>query len=339
MVRALPPTEFLALDQVVVDVRSPREYAQGHLPGAVSLPMFTDEERAVVGTLYKQQGRDAAVREGLRLVGPKMAGFVDEARSLAGAGPLRVYCWRGGERSGSMAWLFDKAGIGGVSTLRGGYKAFRRTVLDAFPGAQRLHVLGGSTGSGKTATLGLLRARGAQVVDLEALAHHKGSSFGAIGEAPQPTTEHFENLLWDALRRLDPGRPVWVEDESMMIGRIKLPDAFYAAMRTAPLWFVEMPLEQRVARLVEDYGRHPRQLLAEAIERIRKRLGPQHAKSALEALEAGDLATVARITLHYYDRAYERGVSGRDPARVHRLAADAGALDDLAARLMRTHDT
>lgn len=333
MVRQLPALEFVDLPCALVDVRSPGEHARGHIPGSVNIPLFEDAERAKVGTLYKQAGRDAAMLEGLRIVGPRMAAMVERAREVAGGGPLRVYCWRGGERSGSVAWLLDKAGLAGITTLRGGYKAFRRLVLGMQGGPPRLQVLGGCTGSGKTGTLALLRAHGAQVVDLEALACHKGSAFGALGEAPQPTSEHFENLLWDELRRLDPQKPVWVEDESLMIGRVKIPDAFHAAMRAAPLWAMDMPQEDRVERLVGDYGGHPPEALAASIERIRKRLGPQHCKAALEALSAGDLHAVARITLNYYDRAYRRGMSTRDPARVRNVPVRAHELPALASAL------
>ncbi|MBL8002984.1 MAG: tRNA 2-selenouridine(34) synthase MnmH [Flavobacteriales bacterium] len=323
-----------ALDRLpLIDVRSPGEFARGHIPGAHSLPLFTDEERTVVGTLYKQQGRDQAVLEGLRIVGPRMASIVEQARAIAPEGRIAVHCWRGGERSGSVAWLLDKAGFTEVLTLRGGYKAFRRHIQEAFTVPYDLRVLGGYTGTGKTETLGHLRELGEQVIDLEGLANHKGSSYGALGEAPQPTTEHFENLLWQALRQLDTTRPIWVEDESLMIGRVRIPDAFHHRIRACILHFAEMPIEERADRLVVDYGRFPKEQLAEATRRIEKRLGPQHCKAALEALEAGDLRTVALITLRYYDKAYLRGTEGRDPARVVKHPASARDLRGLAQRL------
>lgn len=333
MVTPLVVAEFLAGEGPVVDVRSPGEFRQGHIPGAHSLPLFDDAERAVVGTLYKQQGRDQAVLEGLRIVGPKLAGIVETCRALAPDSRIRVHCWRGGERSGSVAWLLDKAGFPQVSVLRGGYKAFRNHVLQSFERPPQLKVLGGYTGTGKTETLDLLRELGEQVIDLEGLAHHKGSSFGALGELPQPSTEHFENLLWQAVRDLSPGRPVWVEDESLMIGRVRIPAPFFEAMRQTTLYFADMPIEERADRLVVDYGRFPTEELAEAVRRIEKRLGPQHCKTALEALEQGDLRTVALITLAYYDKAYRRGLEGRDPDQVVRIPAAAHDLRGLAAQL------
>ena len=334
MLRQLPISEFIASDVPAIDVRSPGEFVRGHIPGAHSQPLFSDEERAVVGTLYKQEGRDAAVLEGLRIVGPKLATIVEHARALAPDGRIRVHCWRGGERSGSVAWLLDKSGFDEVLTLKGGYKSFRNLVLASFTAQMELRVLGGYTGTGKTETLRHLRDLGQQVIDLEALAHHKGSSFGAIGEDPQPTTEHFENLLWNALRALDHTRPIWVEDESMMIGRAKIHDDFFAQMRGAQLFFAEMPVEERAARLVVDYGKYPKEELAEATKRIEKRLGPQHCRTALKALDAGDHYTVAMITLNYYDKTYLRGASQRDPARVITLPASANDLHGLAERLI-----
>ena len=334
MLRHLSIHEFIASGLPVIDVRSPGEFARGHIPGAHSHPLFTDEERASVGALYKQQGRNAAVLEGLRIVGPKLATIVEQARAVAPEGRIRVHCWRGGERSGSVAWLLDKSGFAEVLTLKGGYKSFRNLVVASFTAPLDLRVLGGYTGTGKTETLRHLRDLGQQVIDLEALAHHKGSSFGGIGEEPQPTTEHFENLLWHALRSLDTAMPVWVEDESMMIGRAKIHDDLFAQMREAWLYFADMPMEERAARLVIDYGKYPKEDLAEATKRIEKRLGPQHCKTALEALEAGDLLTVAMITLNYYDKTYLRGASQRDPAQVSTLPASANDLRGLAERLI-----
>ena len=333
MVRALDIAEFLDQDTPIIDVRSPGEFAHGHIPGAHSMPLFSNEERAVVGALYKQKGRDAAVLEGLRIVGPKMAAIVEQARTLAPDGRIRVHCWRGGERSGSVAWLLDKAGFAQVITLRKGYKAFRNHVLAAFDEPIELRVLGGYTGTGKTETLGHLRALGEQVIDLEGLANHKGSSFGAIGEEPQPSTEHFENLLWKELLKLDPSRPVWLEDESQLIGRVKVPQAFHDRMRSSVLYFAEMSQEERADRLVVDYGKFPLEELAEALKRIEKRVGPQHCKTALAALAEGDLRTVAIIALTYYDKTYAFGLDKRDKERVVRMPLKTGEHSELALSL------
>lgn len=334
MVRTLPVEDWSSTDGAIIDVRSPGEFARGHIPGAFNLPLFTNEERAIVGTLYKQRGRDAAMLEGLRIVGPKLAWLVEESRQLAPNGNIRVHFWRGGERSRSVAWLLDKAGFASVSTLNRGYKGFRNAVLHTFHKDLDLRVLGGFTGTGKTETLHQLELLGQQVIDLEALASHKGSSFGALGEAPQPTTEHFENLLWRAITLLDASKPVWVEDESAMIGRVNIPSAFFSRMRAAILFFVDLPVEERAERLVKVYGRYPVDQLADSVRRIAKRIGPQHCKAALAALETGDLRQVALITLRYYDKSYSYGASQRDPQRVLKISANQHDPASLAQQLI-----
>lgn len=336
MLRALKVEEWIMRATPVIDVRSPGEFALGHIPGATNLPLFTDEERARVGTLYKQVGREKALLEGLRFVGPRMAGLVDESLRIAPDKCIRVHCWRGGERSVSVGWLLGKAGFTEVLTLLGGYKAFRSHARASIGQERSIKVLGGFTGSGKTEVLQQLTALGEQVVDLEALASHKGSSFGALGQQPQPTTEQFENLLWEELRAKDPARPVWVEDESLMIGRVSIPQAFFAQMRGAKMYFVEVPLEQRVDRLVRDYGGFPKEALADAVRRIAKRIGPQHCKRALEALDAGDLRPVAQITLRYYDKAYLHGASRRYRDKVIHIDAADHTPEYLARQLTAT---
>lgn len=338
MLRPTSVQDFLTCALPLVDVRSPGEFARGHIPGAHSVPLFTDEERASVGTLYKQTGRDAAVLEGLRIVGPKMAGIVEQARALAPNGRIAVHCWRGGERSGSVAWLLDKAGFDEVITLKGGYKAFRNHVLQSFSNLPELRVLGGFTGTGKTEILGHLAQLGEQVVDLEHIAQHKGSSFGMLGQEPQPSQEQFENLLWNAFRNLDRQRTLWIEDESRSIGRNQLPLEVHTAIRNSAVLFVDMPRELRVGRLVTDYGSYPKADLEQAIQRIAKRLGPQHAKHALEALATDELATVANLALDYYDKTYAYGLSQRNAAQVVRFPVQSAEPRVLAQRL-RNHVT
>lgn len=292
---------------LLLDVRTPAEYAQGHIPGAVSFPLFSNEERAEVGTLYKQQSPQAAMERGLELVGPKMAGFVRRARELAAGRELVVHCWRGGKRSGSMAWLLSMAGMQ-VSAIEGGYKAYRRYVLEQLEHPRwKFFILSGKTGSGKTDVLHELRKQGAQVVDLEGLACHRGSAFGALGQEPQPTTEHFANLLYDALSKTDPQQPVWLENESRSIGRVFLPEGFWKAMLRSPKFTIEIPLERRIQRLLRDYAGFPPEELKAAFQKIAKRLGGLHLRQALEAIDSGNLATAAALALRYYDKAYGKG--------------------------------
>lgn len=317
-------------DAVTFDVRTPAEYEHARIPGAHNLPLFDNDERAVVGTAYKQDGREHAIKLGLDIVGPKMRRLVEQAEELAGppgARPLLVHCWRGGMRSGALAWLLGFAGWQ-VDTLDGGYKAFRRWVLERLESPPPLRVLGGRTGSGKTQLLHELRERGEAVVDLEGLANHRGSAFGALQLPEQPSQEQFEALLALALDALPPQVEVWIEDESRMIGSCKVPDTLMAAMREATVLAVHVAAEQRVENLVETYGDAPPDGLVSSFRRIEKRLGAERTREALEALESGDVATAARIALAYYDKAYDYGLSRREPGRVLRFDGEmsAGAL-------------
>jgi tRNA 2-selenouridine synthase len=322
---ALPVSDFLQQADAlpVFDVRSPGEFAHAHIPGAVNMPLFDDAERAEVGTLYKQAGHDAAVLRGLELVGPKMAGFVRQAQALNPTDKrVLVHCWRGGMRSGSMAWLLNTAGLH-AETLDGGYKAYRNAVLAGLAEPLNLLILGGKTGSGKTDVLKHLANLGEQVIDLEGLAHHKGSSYGAIGQPPQPSTEQFENLIFEQVRRFrsggGAGKRIWLEDESRSVGLCKVPMPLWQQMQAAPVAFIDVPRLVRVARLVREYAGIDHGLLIEATDRIRKRLGGQATKDALAALDRHDYAAVADLTLHYYDKAYRHGLDVRDPNQVYTI--------------------
>ena len=318
MVHQLSVEEFLtkAHNLPIIDVRSPGEYDHAHIPGAVSIPLFDNDERAQVGTKYKNAGKDSAVLLGLNLVGPKLADFVKQSKKLNPQNKeVLVHCWRGGMRSGSFAWLLDTAGLT-ASTLIGGYKAYRNEVLSSFAKPLNLIIIGGKTGSGKTDILKELAKQGEQIIDLEGLANHKGSSYGAIGQLAQPATEQFENKLFHALLTLDANRRIWIEDESRNIGSCFIPMALWLQMRTAPVAFIDMPKDKRVQRLVAEYANIDHGLLVEATERIRKRLGGKVTKDALDALGQHDYATVADLTLDYYDKAYLHGVSQRDTATI-----------------------
>jgi tRNA 2-selenouridine synthase len=315
--QCLEADEFLkqSLNGVVLDVRSPAEFLSGHIPGAISFPLFTDEERKEVGPIYKQQGKESAIELGLEIVGPKLKFFVQQAREYATNRPLYLHCWRGGMRSNSMAWLLRTAGIN-VYTLTGGYKAYRKHLLSYLTNSFRLLVLGGETGSGKTEVIQALRDKKEQVIDLEALANHKGSSFGSIGQLQQPTTEQFTNLLFYELSKLDASKPIWVEDESRMIGTVNIPEEFFLQMSKAPLLVMQVPVAWRVTNLVKGYGEANKELLVSAFKRIQKKLGGQHLISALQALDENDLETAAVIALRYYDKAYRFGLQTKVNSKV-----------------------
>ena len=309
MKQVLTADEFLAAGSsgVIFDVRSPGEYRAGHIPGALSLPLFSDAERAEVGTIYTQVGRNEAVERGLEIVGPKLAGFVRTARAAADGRTLFLYCWRGGMRSGSMAWLMRTAGMQAV-VLEGGYRAYRRSFVELLATRPwRLIEVGGFTGCGKSDILRAMARRGEQVLDLEALACHKGSVFGALGEGEQPTTEEFINRIHHAMRGMDPARPVWVEGESQAIGHVSVPPELFRMMQAAPLVLFSLPTEPRLRRLVAEYGRFSTEELAAAFGKIAKRLGDGYPR-ALRALEEGRIDEAAEIAMRYYDKCYTRSL-------------------------------
>jgi len=292
--------------QVILDVRSPSEFAEGRIPGAVNLPLFDDEERAEVGTLYKKSGRDAAVLRGLKFAGAKMADLVVQTtKETNGAKQVLVHCWRGGMRSQSVGWLLATAGLE-PTVLEGGYKAYRKHANDFFEKDWRLQVVSGLTGAGKTRILKMLESAGEQVLDLEGLANHRGSAFGGIGQSHQPTTEHFANLAFQKLASFDPAKTIWVEDEGHNVGSVVLPGSFYQSMRHAPGIIFETTTEGRIQNLLDDYGDLPAEELSQSVERIRKRLGPQNADAAQKAIEQGDIRKAIELVLNYYDKFYTK---------------------------------
>lgn len=320
----MTPEEFLAAAErggVVLDVRAPKEYAAGHLPGAVSFPLFTDEERARVGTAYKQESKQVAVDLGLELVGPKLRDMAARARALFEAQdtrtPLLVHCWRGGMRSGSVDWLLRTAEVPSAR-CQGGYKACRAVLRATFQTARPYVVLGGMTGTAKTDVIHALTDQKERTLDLEGMARHFGSSFGNLDAHPQPSTEQFSNELAWALRALDRDGhdgPVWVENESRSIGWVQMPEDFHKRLRSAPVLELERTEEDRIAHLLSMYGEADEGALVQAFERIRTKLGGQHANAAVAHVREGNLAEAARIALVYYDKTYRHGLDKREQMR------------------------
>jgi len=288
----------------VVDVRSPAEFLEGHIPNAINLPIFSDEQRAIVGTIYKKQGRRPAIEKGLEFVGPKMAQFAHKAVEIASNGKLLVHCWRGGMRSESMAWLFERVGIE-CFILQGGYKSYRNYLLEEAGKIPNLIVIEGHTGSGKTEILHHLKQSGEQIIDLEGLANHKGSAFGGIGQTEQPTTQQFQNDLFDQVFEFDLAKKVWIEGESQKVGRVFLPDTLWDRMNEAHGIEILVPQSERISRLVSDYGRLPEEQMEHAIFSLVKRLGIQLMNEILEDFRKKNLASVAEKLLGYYDQAYQ----------------------------------
>lgn len=336
----LDPKEFLEIGKSIpmVDVRTSAEFENGHIPGAHNLPIFTNEERVVVGTKYKRAGKDSAVLLGLELVGPKLARFVKQAKKIAPQKEILLHCWRGGMRSGSMAWLFETAGFK-VYLLKGGYKAYRAYNREQFDQKPKLVILGGMTGSGKTAVLHEMQKMGAQVLDLEGVANHKGSVFGALGQADQPTNENFENQLAQHWQKFDADKPIWLEDESKSIGAVWINDTLFAKMRSAEVIKLNIPKEERIKRLVKEYACFDTEVLALMVSKIKKRLGGLNVKKAFESLENNDFATVADITLSYYDKAYLHGQQKREGQTIHQLELPKDLPSENAKKVLEFYDS
>ncbi|MES2513660.1 MAG: tRNA 2-selenouridine(34) synthase MnmH [Bacteroidota bacterium] len=291
-------------NELIVDVRAPIEFFKGHLPGAINIPLFDDNERAEIGTLFKQQGKDTAVSRGLEIVSPKMTSFVNNVKDLSKEKRVFVYCFRGGMRSNSFAWLMNTSGLN-ASILKGGYKAFRNYALNYFSEEKQLILLGGKTGSGKTDILKHLDKLLVQTVDLEKIAHHKGSAFGSINEKKQNPQQVFEHELFQKLRTLNKAQKIILEDESQAIGFNKIPQGLWEQMKQTTIIKLEIPFELRVQKLVEDYHTVNIEALKFCVLKIAQQLGPQNTKLCLQYLDEGNLAEVARLSLLYYDRAYE----------------------------------
>lgn len=312
MPKILRPKKFLDLSHTIsiIDVRSPKEFEIGHIPGAINIPIFDNEERAKVGTRYKQAGKDFAIQLGLEYVGPKLAEFAKLARKNAKNNQVLVHCWRGGMRSKNMAWLFELIGIK-VSILEGGYKNYRSYIREQLGVNIPIRILGGYTGSGKTDILKELKILGEQFIDLEGIAHHKGSAFGSIGELEQPTNEQFENNLALEWLKLDYTKALWLEDESITMGKCGIPFILFKRMREAKVYQLMIPKSVREERLVKEYANGDISILKNALERIAKKLGGLRAQKAIEALDKNDFHTVADISLQYYDKAYGFGLLKR----------------------------
>jgi tRNA 2-selenouridine synthase len=329
--------EFLNLRSAlpVVDVRSENEFAEGHIQNAINIPILNNAERVEVGTTYKKLGQAEAIRSGFRLVGPRLADIITTSESIGKE--FIVHCWRGGMRSGNYCQFVGMAGMK-THQLRGGYKAYRQFAERSFGEPLQLIIIAGYTGSGKSELLRTLANRGEQVIDLETLAHHKGSAFGGLGQLPQPTTEQFQNDLFESLHVLDKSKRIWIEDESIAVGKIFLPAALWRTMSTSPVIRMEVPKSVRVMRLVNEYGSADREAFLNALKGIIKKLGGQHYNAAAEFVRNGDMASAIDIILTYYDKAYLNGMS-RKTDRTKMISEWAGgSLEKFAADLVAQAD-
>jgi len=337
----IPIVEAFAPDarfDAIVDARSPAEFAEDHLPGAISAPVLDDAERALVGTIYSQQSAFVARRLGAAIVSRNIASLIEHA--FADCPPTwrpLVYCWRGGNRSDSLASVFAAIGWR-TSVVDGGYREFRRYVIEELmrlPSRLRWHVVAGPTGSGKSRLLQRLAERGEQVLDLEAIARHRGSVLGLLPDETQPSQKAFETRLWDALRRFDADRVVFVESESRRVGRCHLPDAVIDAMRAAPCTSLRAPIDVRARLLLDEYRHfveHPPQLF----ERL-DRLLPLHGRARIDAWKAMAHAGqwpefVESMLAVHYDPAYARSMRHNYAQLDSEEALDVEADDPTLAR-------
>ena len=323
MIKNTGINNFLKLDSSipVVDVRTPAEFAQGHICGAHNIPLFNNEERVQVGTTYKQEGREQAILLGFDLAGSKWSGFIKQALEIAPGKKIALHCWRGGMRSGAMAWCLDLYGFE-VYLLTGGYKHYRRRVLDTFAEKFNIRILGGLTGCGKTKVLHQLKALGEQVIDLEGLAQHQGSVFGSMNSMEQPSQEQFENKLAAELGLLNRHQPVWIEDESIIIGKCAIPNALFHQMRDASITVLKVSPGARVDALLKEYGVLDKDFLKSCTQKIWKRLGPEQTKNAITAIDEDRMADFIRTVLVYYDKTYSNGLTKRDQSKIVEINGD-----------------
>jgi tRNA 2-selenouridine synthase len=312
-VRPVPAPEAiarLAEFDAIIDARSENEYAEDHLPGAVNWPSLDNAQRHEVGTLYKQVSPFDARKRGAALVSANIARHIEQhvMDKPKGWKPL-VYCWRGGQRSGALSLVLGQIGFN-VTLVEGGYKAFRAALLAELPAlAQGLsfRVVCGPTGSGKTRLLQALQDAGAQVLDLEALASHRSSVLGLIPGQPQPTQKRFDTLVWETLRGFDASRPVYVESESRKVGNVAVPESLIAAMRASPCLRLELPDEERVQLLLEDYDffSRDRELFCQRLDALVQLRGHEQVQSWQAQVRAGDIEAVVReLLFKHYDPGY-----------------------------------
>ncbi len=308
----------------LIDVRSPSEYYKGHLPNSKNIPLFDNEERSIIGIIYKNYGREKAVIKGLEFVANKIESLVKNLietlnyYKLNNNTPkkneepiIKIYCARGGMRSSSVAWLLEKYNLNTI-TLKEGYKSYRKWTLNSFNRNWELVVIGGKTGTGKTKLLKLLHENNYQIIDLEGLACHRGSTFGSLGMKNQPSNEQFENLIAEELQSFKRNKKIFVEAESANIGKCKIPYEFFRQMKTADRIEIIKSESNRLEELIKTYSIYKEEDLMDAVIRIKKRLGPQRTKFALDSIKNKDWKSVCMSVLEYYDKCYDHEKIGKD---------------------------
>ncbi len=319
--------KFRMFNGPLIDVRSPGEHYKGNMPNSINIPLFDNEERSIVGTVYKNDGREKAVIQGLDFLADKIENMVNKlfdtlnvykskkVGSQIEEPTLKIYCARGGMRSQSISWLLEKYNQRNV-TLRDGYKSYRKWALDSFNQEWRINLIGGKTGTGKTKLLKLLDKNNYQIIDLEGLACHRGSTFGGIGMKEQPSNEQFENNIAEKLKGFKKSNKIFVEAESANIGRCKIPHEFFSQMKSAERIEIKKSESNRLDELIKTYSIYEEKDLIEAVLRIKKRLGPQRTKIAIESIKNEDWRSVCKSVLEYYDKCYEYEKTGKNNIKI-----------------------
>ena len=319
--------KFRMFNGPLIDVRSPGEYYKGNMPNSINIPLFDNEERSIVGTVYKNYGREKAVIQGLDFLADKIENMVNKlfdtlnvykskkVGSQIEEPTLKIYCARGGMRSQSISWLLEKYNQRNV-TLRDGYKSYRKWALESFNQEWRINLIGGKTGTGKTKLLKLLDENNYQIIDLEGLACHRGSTFGGIGMKEQPSNEQFENNIAEKLKGFKKSNKIFVEAESANIGRCKIPHEFFSQMKSAERIEIKKSESNRLDELIKTYSIYEEKDLIEAVLRIKKRLGPQRTKIAIESIKNEDWRSVCKSVLEYYDKCYEYEKTGKNNIKI-----------------------
>ena len=319
--------KFRMFNGPLIDVRSPGEHYKGNMPNSLNIPLFDNEERSIVGTVYKNYGREKAVIQGLDFLADKIDNMVNKlfealnvykskkVGSQIEEPTLKIYCARGGMRSQSISWLLEKYNQRNV-TLRDGYKSYRKWALESFNQKWRINLIGGKTGTGKTKLLKLLDENNYQIIDLEGLACHRGSTFGGIGMKEQPSNEQFENNIAEKLKGFKKSNKIFVEAESANIGRCKIPHEFFSQMKSAERIEIKKSESNRLDELIKTYSIYEEKDLIEAVLRIKKRLGPQRTKIAIESIKNEDWRSVCKSVLEYYDKCYEYEKTGKNNIKI-----------------------
>lgn len=299
-----------------IDVRSPLEFKKGHIPGAYNIPLFSDQLRALVGTIYVQEGKEKAMHVALQHVAPHFIDLIDQAKNIykKEKKTLVVYCARGGMRSGSVSWLFNLFQLSVIQLARG-YKGYRNWVLAQFLQRRPINLLCGKTGSGKTAFLHHLAQEHQQIIDLEALAKHKGSVFGGYKDQ-QATQQQFENDLAWQWAQLDFLKWTWIEDESRKIGSVIIPESIWLQMQESTVYLLVVSLKSRFDRVLCEYGKLDKLFLLNALEKIESHLGGPRYQEVKKHILVDEMEEAFNILLSYYDKKYEHGLKNKQAIRL-----------------------